>query len=125
RCHRGDLGACIVEGLQINQSAGSVQAVRMLGSSMYATLHDGDVVNVDRNAYIQRPPQRGDIILFKPPDEASRDFVKRIIGLPGERVHITTSVVYINGRVLQEPYLPERWTYNDNWPVDGQDQTVP
>jgi len=125
RCHRGDLGACVVEGLQINQSAGSVQAVRMLGSSMYATLHDGDVVNVDRNAYIQRPPQRGDIILFKPPDEASRDFVKRIIGLPGERVHITNSVVYINGRVLQEPYLPERWTYNNNWPADGQDQTLP
>ncbi len=125
RCHRGDLGACMVESLKMGQSPGSVQAVRMLGSSMYATLHDGDVVEVDRNAYIQRPPQRGDIIDFKPPDEASRDFIKRIIGLPGERIHITNSVVYINGQVLNEPYLPEKWTYNNNWPASGQDQLIP
>jgi signal peptidase I len=125
RCHRGDLGACIVESLKMGQSPGSVQAVRMLGSSMYATLHDGDVVEVDRNAYIQRAPQRGDIIDFKPPDEASRDFIKRIIGLPGERIHITNSVVYINGQVLNEPYLPEKWTYNNNWPASGQDQLIP
>jgi signal peptidase I len=34
-------------------------------------------------------------------------------------------MVYLNGRVLPEPYLPERWTYNRDWPADGQDQTVP
>jgi signal peptidase I len=45
--------------------------------------------------------------------------------LPGERVHISNSVVYINGQVLHEPYLPERWTYNNNWPASGQDQLIP
>lgn len=124
RCHRGDLGACIVEGLQTDSSVGSVQAVRMLGSSMYATLHDGDVVKVDRNAYIQRDPQRGDIVLFKPPSD-TRDFLQRIIAAPGDKLHVSSGTVYLNGRALSEPYLPERWTYNNNWPADGQDQTVP
>src|SRR6266581_374416 len=70
-------------------------------------------------------PFRSDAPFLKQTDEASRDFIKRIIALPGERVHITNSVVYINGQVLNEPYLPERWTYNNNWPASGQDQLIP
>jgi signal peptidase I len=103
----------------------AVQTVHVLGSSMYATLHDNDLLVASKISYKLHQPQRGDIIVFKPPDEASRDFIKRIIGLPGERVHIANSVVYINGRVLNEPYLPERWTYNNNWPASGQDQLIP
>jgi signal peptidase I len=124
RCHRGDLGACIVESLQTSQSPGSVQAVRMLGSTMYPTLHDGDIVKVDRSAYFQGSPQRGDIVLFKPPSD-TRDFLQRIIAVPGDTLHVSGGMVYLNGRVLPEPYLPERWTYNRDWPADGQDQTVP
>jgi signal peptidase I len=92
---------------------------------MYATLHDNDLLVASKISYKLHQPQRGDIIVFKPPDEASRDFIKRIIGLPGERIHIKDSVVYINGKVLQEPYLPERWTYNNQWPASGQDQLIP
>src|SRR5467141_333800 len=103
----------------------AVQTVHVLGSSMYATLHDNDLLVASKISYSLHDPQRGDIIVFKPPDEASRDFIKRIIALPGERVHITNSVVYINGRALNEPYLPEKWTYNNNWPGSGQDQLVP
>jgi signal peptidase I len=101
------------------------RAVHILGNAMAPTLRDGQIASVDTQAYAHHPPQRGDIIVFKPPDEASRDFIKRIIVLPGERVHITNSVVYINGQVLDEPYLPERWTYNNNWPASGQDQLIP
>jgi signal peptidase I len=103
----------------------AVQTVHVLGSSMYATLHDNDLLVASKISYKLHQPQRGDIIVFKPPDEASRDFIKRIIGLPGERIHIKDSVVYINGKVLQEPYLPERWTYNNQWPASGQDQLIP
>ncbi|HXN02361.1 MAG TPA: signal peptidase I [Candidatus Dormibacteraeota bacterium] len=103
----------------------AVQTVHVLGSSMYATLHDNDLLVASKISYKLHQPQRGDIIVFKPPDEASRDFIKRIIGLPGERIRIANSVVYINGRVLNEPYLPERWTYNNNWPQSGQDQLIP
>jgi signal peptidase I len=103
----------------------AVQTVHVLGSSMYATLHDNDLLVASKISYKLHPPQRGDIVVFKPPDEASRDFIKRIIALPGERIHIANSVVYINGQVLREPYLPEKWTYNNNWPNSGQDQLIP
>src|ERR1700694_2703435 len=103
----------------------AVPTVHVVGSSMYSTLHDNDLLVASKISYKLHQPQRGDIIVFKPPDEASRDFIKRIIGLPGERIRIANSVVYINGRVLNEPYLPERWTYNNNWPQSGQDQLIP
>src|ERR1700736_3347930 len=102
----------------------AVQTVHVLGSSMYGTLHDNDLLVASKVSYKLHPPQRGDIIVFKPPDELSRDFIKRVIALPGERIHITNGVVYINGRVLNEPYLPEKWTYNNNWPANGEDQVM-
>lgn len=102
----------------------AVQTVHVLGSSMLYTLHDNDLLVASKISYKLHAPQRGDIIVFKPPDEASRDFIKRIIGLPGERIRIVNSVVYINDQVLHEPYLPEKWTYNNNWPASGQDQTI-
>src|ERR1700716_125638 len=103
----------------------AVQTVHVLGSNMYATLHDNDLLVASKISYKLHQPQRDDIIVFNSPDETSRDFIKRIIGLPGERIHITNSVVYINGQVLHEPYLPEKWTYNNNWPASGQDQLIP
>ena len=102
----------------------AVQTVHVLGSSMLYTLHDNDLLVASKISYKLHAPQRGDIIVFKPPDEASRDFIKRIIALPGERVRIVNSVVYINDQVLHEPYLPEKWTYNNNWPPSGQDQII-
>ena len=103
----------------------AVQTVHVLGSSMFPTLHDNDLLVASKISYKLHAPQRGDIIVFKPPDEASRDFIKRIIALPGERIRITNGVVYINDQVLREPYLPEKWTYNNNWPASGQDQIMP
>jgi signal peptidase I len=103
----------------------AVQTVHVLGSSMLYTLHDNDLLVASKVSYKIHPPQRGDIIVFKPPDEASRDFIKRIIALPGERLRIINGVVYINDQVLHEPYLPEKWTYNNNWPASGQDYILP
>jgi signal peptidase I len=101
------------------------RSVHILGNAMAPTLREGQIVSVDTQAYAHHDPQRGDIIVFKPPDEVSRDFIKRIIALPGERLHIKDSVVYINGQSLQEPYLPEKWIYNNQWPASGQDQLIP
>ncbi|HEY0492820.1 MAG TPA: signal peptidase I [Candidatus Dormibacteraeota bacterium] len=103
----------------------AVQTVHVLGSSMSLTLHDNDLLVASKISYKIHDPQRGDIIVFKPPNEDSRDFIKRVIALPGDKIRISNSVVYINGQVLREPYLPERWTYNNNWPADGQDKLVP
>jgi signal peptidase I len=103
----------------------AVQTVHVLGSSMYATLHDHDLLVASKITYKLHPPQRGDIIVFKPPNDDQRDFIKRVIALPGERIRIDKGVVYINGQVLREPYLPEPWTSNNSWPSTGQDTLVP
>lgn len=52
-----------------------------------------------------REPHRGDIVVFKYPDEPDRDFIKRVIGLPGETLELKSKKVYIDGRPLDEPYV--------------------
>ena len=101
------------------------QAVHVLGDAMAPTLRDGQVVSFDIQAYAHHPPQRGDVVLFRAPDDPSRRFVKRIIAIPGDRLLITNGAVSINGQVIREPYLLERWVTNSSWPANGQAVTVP
>ena len=102
----------------------AVQAVHVEGLSMYATLDDNDYLIANKIDYRLHPPQRGDIIILRPPTDNSKDFIKRVIALPGEKLLIRDSVVYINGHRLDEPYLPEQWTILNNWPGDGTDGRV-
>src|SRR6202163_1469891 len=88
----------------------AVQAVHVEGLSMFATLDNNDYLIADKIDYRLHAPQRGDIIILRPPTDNSKDFIKRIIALPGERLLINNSTVYINGHQLDEPYLPEEWT---------------
>src|SRR5579859_7436836 len=97
----------------------AVQAVHVEGLSMYATLDDNDYLIANKIDYRLHPPQRGDIIILRPPTDNSKDFIKRVIGLPGERVLIRSGVVYINGRKLDESsYLPEAWISYTDWPAN-------
>src|SRR6202171_3828442 len=93
----------------------AVQAVHVEGLSMYATLDDNDYLIANKIDYRLHAPQRGDIIILRPPSDDSKDFIKRIIALPGERILISHGSVYINGHKLVEPYLPEYWTQLDSW----------
>jgi signal peptidase I len=102
----------------------AVQAVHVEGLSMYATLDDNDYLIANKIDYRLHPPQRGDIIILRPPTDNSKDFIKRVIALPGEKLLIRDGVVYINGRRLDEPYLPEAWTTLNNWPPNGADGMV-
>ena len=79
--------------------------------SMLNTIHEGDDLFGFRLAYTFSDPQRGDIVIFKNPDNPSEKFIKRVIGLPGETVVIQDSKIYINGssEPLEEAYLPEEW----------------
>jgi signal peptidase I len=76
------------------------------GQSMEPNLHTGQFLIVSRLAYRFGDPQRGDIIVFDFPGNPSDDYVKRIIGLPGEKVTIENGHIFINGQRLDEPYLP-------------------
>src|SRR5712692_1431106 len=97
----------------------AVQAVHVEGLSMYATLDDNDYLIANKIDYRLHAPQRGDIIILRPPADNSKDFIKRVIALPGERLLIRDAVVYINGHRLIEPYLPEAWTVNASWNQGG------
>ncbi len=92
----------------------AVQAVHVEGLSMYATLEDNDYLIANKIDYRLHAPQRGDIVILRPPTNNTTDFIKRVIALPGERLLIRDGVVYINGHRLDEPYLPEAWTLQTN-----------
>ncbi len=92
--------------------------VRVDGFSMKPTLQDGEFVLVNRLAYIFAPPARGDIIVFHfPLDPNKQDLIKRIIGLPGERITVKKGIVYVNGNPLKEPYIAAPPMYSGEWKV--------
>src|SRR5437868_3640495 len=83
----------------------AVQTVHVIGLSMYPTLDNDDYLIATKLDYRFHQPQRGDIIIMRDPYDPSKDFIKRVIALPGERLLIKDGHVYINGRQLSEPYL--------------------
>jgi signal peptidase I len=85
---------------------GTVQPFRVDGHSMDPTLHDTEFILVDKVSYRIGQPQRGDIIVFKYPGDTTRDFIKRVIGVPGDTVAIKNNAVYVNGKSLPESYIP-------------------
>jgi signal peptidase I len=112
--------------------------VRVEGFSMLPTLNNGEYVLISRLAYKVGDYQRGDIIVFRPPmypdapfwqrlfglpdfDDKYEDYIKRIIGLPGETVRIANGTVYINNVPLKEPYIAAPPDYSNEWTVpEGQ-----
>ncbi|MCR4657645.1 MAG: signal peptidase I [Lachnospiraceae bacterium] len=76
-------------------------------ASMETTIMTGDRIFGNRLAYINSDPQRGDIVIFRFPDDEKQLFIKRVIGLPGETLFIQDGKVYINGSEtpLDEPYV--------------------
>lgn len=82
------------------------QSFTVPSGAMEPALLLGDYVLSDNAVYRHRDPQRGDIIVFKYPKDERRTFVKRVIAVRGDTVEIRDERVYINGSVLDEPYLP-------------------
>ena len=80
--------------------------------SMENTIMTGDRLFGNRLAYMKEGPKRGDIVIFKFPDDETENYVKRVIGLPGEKVTINDAKIYINDSetLLVENYLKEEWT---------------
>ena len=108
--------------------------VRVEGFSMVPTLDNGEYVLISRISYLTGNYQRGDIIVFRPPmypdipvlqrffglpgfDDQYEDYIKRIIGLPGETVKIDNGTVFINGVPLVEPYIAAPPDYSNSWVV--------
>lgn len=77
------------------------------GVSMENTLHDRERLMVDKLSYRFIEPKRGEIIVFRFPQDPRSRFVKRVIGIPGDTVEIRNGVVYLNDVPLDEPYIKE------------------
>ncbi|MFC1991181.1 signal peptidase I [Chloroflexota bacterium] len=99
------IAAVLVVGLQF-----AAQKFVVDGPSMESSFHNGQQVLVNTIFYRFQEPERGDIIIFHPPENKKEDYIKRIIGLPGESVEIKEGTVYINKEngttlPLNEPYI--------------------
>jgi signal peptidase I len=81
-------------------------------ASMVPTLQVGDVLLVDKFEYRFHAPREGDIVVFPPPLPSPDDFIKRVIGLPGDTIAVRNGVVYRNGVALKEPYIAARPNYD-------------
>jgi signal peptidase I len=96
------------------------------GSSMYSTLETGDRVFVNKMSYRLHDPNRGDVVVLHQVSGASeRDLIKRVVALPGETVEMTNCTVYVDGRVLNEPYLDPDVVQPGNCGSDFAPVTVP
>ncbi len=99
-----------------------VENYRVEGSSMEPNLVGGEYLIVNKALYMLRLPERGDIIVFKAPQSPDKNFVKRIIGLPGEKVELKAGQVYVNDKLLYEPYIDARFGYSWGPAVVGAGQ---
>ena len=103
-----------------------LQPHKIKGGSMLPNFPDGEFLLTDKVTYRLGEPKRGDVIVFKPPLSEDDEFIKRIIGLPGERVSLRNNKVYINGKLLTEEYLdPSLLTTGGNFLSEGGEVVVP
>lgn len=100
------------------------QPHKVSGSSMHPNFKNGDYIITDKLTYRIYEPRRGDIVVFKNPKDETQDFIKRIIGVPRDRVKIQGGYTYVNGEKLNEPYLGNLTTNPGSFLVDGREITV-
>lgn len=91
--------------------------IRVDGFSMEPTLLDGEFVFVSKLSYMLGEPQRGDVIVFRYPRDPEEEYIKRLIGLPGDNVRISGGQVYINDQLITEPYIAAAPYYHSEWIV--------
>lgn len=89
-----------------------LESFQVSGYSMMPTLHNNDRVLVDKLLYQIEGPRTGEVIVFRSPVVKSEDWIKRVIGLPGETVKIVAGQVYINGHLYKEPFIKLNYKYN-------------
>lgn len=93
-----------------------VQGFRTDGHSMDPDFHNGEYVLVNKAAFLFGPPQRGDVIVFHYPLDPHEVFIKRVIGVPGDIIHTTSTTVTVDGDLLSEPYISVPFNYdNQTW----------
>jgi signal peptidase I len=115
-----------------------VQAFKIPTGSMRPTLLEGDIIMVNKFIYGARVPfvglrlpkfrdlKRGDVVVFIYPENPKKDFIKRLVGLPGDSLEIKNGTIYVNDRPLLDPIFSHRYYYNrGDFAVEGERIKVP
>ncbi|MGH9548013.1 MAG: signal peptidase I [Terriglobales bacterium] len=92
------------------------QPVKVEGTSMMPSLDDQERIFVNKYVYRLEPIQRGDIVVFRYPRDPSKSFIKRVIGLGGDRIRIESGEVFLNGEALEEEYVPAAYADQRSYP---------
>jgi len=101
------------------------------GSSMYPNFENGEYLLTEKVSYQFGDPQRGDVVIFKAPAsepcaEDECEYIKRVIGIPGDRVMVKEGDVYVNGEMLSQDFLPEMvYSSPGSYMEEGVEKTVP
>jgi signal peptidase I len=97
------------------------QPVRVEGTSMLPNLEDHDRLFINKLAFRVGEVQHGDVVVFQYPRDHTKSYIKRVIGLPGDRVAIQEGRVILNGKELEESYVPARFSDDRSLP----EMTIP
>src|SRR5437773_5522306 len=92
------------------------QPVKVEGTSMMPSLDDQERIFVNKFVYRLESIQRGDIVVFRYPRDPSKSFIKRVIGLAGDRIRIEAGQVFVNGEPLEEDYVPRAYADERSYP---------
>ncbi len=137
---KGSIGTMVLDFIQSIVLALSVfvliymfvaQPNEVKGSSMFPNFEDKDYLLTDKLSYRFGNPQRGDVVVFKAPvtescAETECEYIKRIIGIPGDRIKVAGGKVYLNGELLKENYLPDGTkTSPGTYSVEGVEKVIP
>lgn len=96
------------------------------GASMEPNFHNGEFILTVKILYKFRQPARGDVVIFKSPMNKQIDYIKRIIGLPGDTVSLKANSFYVNDQKVEEPYLaPDTPIFGGSYLAEGQSIVVP
>ena len=101
-----------------------LQPHKIKGDSMQPNFPDGEFLLTDKVSYRFGEPERGDVVVFEPPNSNGDEFIKRIIGLPGETISIENSKIVINGSALDETYIDDSLRSDGGAFLSGNKQVI-
>lgn len=129
------IGSFLADSLQTLVVAGAIFAIiylfflqphQVVGDSMFPNFHNKEFMLTDKISYRVRLPNKGEVIVFKAPNNAERDYIKRIIAQPGDTVKIEKGKVLVNGKILTEQYiLPDSKAFPGPFIKEAVGYTVP
>ena len=104
-----------------------IQPHRIKGASMETNFHDGELILTQKISYLFGKPEFGDVVVFKAPKAPKFDFIKRIVGLPGQKVMISNGVIYVDGKEkdLSKYSTKPAQTIQNGFVQDGREFVVP